>query len=191
MGTVLKLKLSAASFQRAAEAVRDYGDSLDAKCRKLRERLAEIGIDTAKSNCGEYAGMIVFEVRNEDPDISYLVATDGKKIVRSWYPSKKSALKGVRQRSYEVSPLLLAEFGSGWLAKVLVNIAGVGQGTMPNSYGHAFDAGGWYWYDESGTKRHSEGEAPTFPMYSASMAMLFEVDRIAKEIFATNEVVVC
>ena len=191
MGTVIKCRLSVESLRQAAAEVEKYRKSLKTKCQLFRKRLIEVGIDTAKSNCGDYTGMIVFEPQDGNQNTSYLVATDGQKIVREWYTSRKNAEQGKGTRSYEVSPLLLAEFGSGWLSSVLFDIAGVGQGTMPDSYGHAFDTNGWFWYDEDGTKHHSYGEEPSHPMYAASMAMLFEVDRIGKEVFRTNEVIKC
>jgi len=79
---------------------------------------------------------------------------------------------------------LLAEFGSGWLANISNwNVPGVGQGTMPNAEGHAFDRDGWWWYDTNGNKHNSYGEKPTYPMHAAMVAMMMEVDRIAREVF--------
>lgn len=182
MGTVLKVKLSAESLAKAATEVERYRKSLEEKCSIFRRKLIEKGIDTAKSNCGEYAGMIVFECE-DGKDSSFLVATDGSKAKRRWM------YKG-KVKEVEVSPLLMAEFGSGWLADVLFDVGGVGQGTFPEQR-HAFDPQGWWWTTPDGVKHHSEGEAPTHPMYAATMAMLFEADRIAKEVFQTNEVIQC
>jgi hypothetical protein len=164
-----------ANINKVISQLEEYRDSLSGKAKLFKERLIEAGIDTAKSNCGEYAGYIVFEPKNLDGDISYLIAFDGEKIIREW--KYKGGVK-----TATVSPLLMAEFGSGFLAKVLDDVPGVGQGTFPGQK-HAFDAKGWWWETPDGVKHHSYSEAPTFPMHSASMAMLFEADRIAKEVF--------
>lgn len=186
MGTTLNVKLSTSSISKAIDEVNAYRESLKEKCRIFRNRLAEVGIDTAKSNCGEYTGMIVFEKRDDGENSTYIIATDGQKITRQWL--YKGGIKSV-----EVSPLLMAEFGSGWLAKVMdysLGISGVGQGTFPGQK-HAFDPQGWWWTTPDGERHHSKGEEPTFPMYAATTAMLFEIERIAKEVFQTNRVVKC
>lgn len=173
-------------IDRVIKELQAYKEELKVKCKAFVERMVDIGIDTAMSNSGEYAGMIVFRREVNEDEFGFnglLIATDGQKIVRTWYASKKDAHKKRKPRSYQVSPLLLAEFGSGWLAEVLDNIQGVGQGTMPNNYGHAFDDH-WAWYDEHAEKQVSQGEAPTHPMHKAMIAMEFEIDRIGKEIFS-------
>ena len=140
------------------------------------------GIETAKANSGQYKRYISFrkEVAVDDDGVEgYLIATDGVKLIREWYTDAKKTHK----RGYEVSPILLAEFGSGWLSVVLDNVAGVGQGTMPNSYGHAADDDGWYWYDENGIKHHSIGESPTFPMHNAVIEMMNDIEAVAREVF--------
>ena len=167
---------SEGSIDRLIKSLEDYKESLNDKAELYRHRLAEVGIKTAKENTGEYGNSISFYTVDEEEGITILVG-EGKLILKEWYTDK--GLKN--KRSYEINPLLLAEFGSGFLAKVLYDIGGVGQGTMPGQT-HAFDPHGWYWYDESG-KHHSYGEAPTFPMHAASMAILYEADRIAKEVF--------
>ena len=79
----------------------------------------------------------------------------------------------------------MAEFGSGHLAEVLFDIAGVGQGTFPGQT-HAFDDV-WHWKewrdDHTGEWHHSKGFRPTHPMYQAEMDMIKEVVNIAKEVY--------
>lgn len=170
------------SVQRAIDNLESYKRRLEDRVVFFKKRLIEVGIKTAQANSGEYGSYITFSCENLDSEVSFLQGKDNQLIVKEWYASKKNALEHKNVRRYEISPLLMAEFGSGFLAKVLYNIGGVGQGTMPDQK-HAFDASGWYWYDEDGVKHHSEGENPTFPMHAANMAMLFEVDRIAREVF--------
>lgn len=171
------------SFDRAIKELKAYQNEIHQKTEKFLDRLMESGIQTAIKNTGKYKGMITFSKIVQNPSESefngILIATDGRKLVRTWYTDKALT----KERSYEVSPLLLAEFGSGWLANVLDNVPGVGQGTMPNSYGHATDPEGWYWYDESGVKHHSIGEAPTYPMHTALISMSEDINRIGREVF--------
>lgn len=160
------------------EELNEYKDGLQVKCQMFVQKLADIGIKTAKANTGEYGSMIVFskEVNlTEDGCKAIVIATDGEKIIREWkyHGSTKTA---------EVSPLLMAEFGSGWLAKVLDDVDGVGQGTFPGQT-HAFDKNGWWWTDLNGEHHHSIGEAPTYPMHAASLAMIYEMQSVAEEVF--------
>lgn len=177
----MKLRCSltkAGDIDNLIKSLEQYRDTLDNKVDMFLSRLLNIGIETAKSFSGEYERFITFkkEINNGE---ALMIATDGQKIIKEWYTDKKLTHK----RGYEISPLLMAEFGSGWLAVVLSDIGGVGQGTMPNSYGHAGDPDGWYWYDETGYKHHSIGEAPTFPMNNAFIAMQNEIDSVAKKVF--------
>lgn len=183
----IKLSLTKkGSFDDAIEALENYKVELREKSETFVSLLIERGIEIAKINTGPYAGMISFQKvlnRTDEGCDGVLIATDGKKLVREWYTDKSRKHK----RSYEVSPLLLAEFGSGWLADVTWNVPGVGQGTMPNSYGHAADDDGWWWYDEDGVKHHSIGETPQYPMRTALLEMMFDVDKIGKEVFGNGK----
>lgn len=180
-----KLYLSLTTSGSIDNTIRElerYKVELNNKAEIFVSRLIEIGIQTARSNGGRYKDYIRFTktVMNDEYGITgLLIATDGVTLIREWYTDATHKHK----RSYEVSPLLLAEFGSGWLAEVLDNVPGVGQGTMPNSYGHATDDDGWYWYDYQGIKHHSIGEAPTYPIHTAFASMEFEIERIAREVF--------
>ena len=166
------------SINDLIDALEDYKRSFQEKTRQFFNALLDIGISVAESNTGEYGQYIIFEKKiteTVDGYVGALIGRDGQKIVRQW--NTKEGVDG-----YEISPILMAEFGSGWLAKVLDNVNGVGQGTMPDAKGHAFNPNGWWWEDEEG-KHHSYGEAPTFPMHSAMLGMLFDIDRVAREVF--------
>jgi hypothetical protein len=158
----------------------DYSASLEEKALEFCQRLADVGIAVAESNLGEWQGYVLFHKKVEGDKV-VLIATDKSKVLKVWYTDKNQ----VNERSYEVSPLLLAEFGSGWYADNKLDIDGVGQGTMPEQT-HAFDPKGWFWYDEGGEKHHSIGERPTYPMYSAINGMIIEIQRKAKEVFGNG-----
>lgn len=173
-----KISLDSNEIADLIEELDDYANNLTVRCQMFVERLADIGIKTAKANVGQYQGLIVFSKEVEPTETgckAIMYAYDGQKIISSWK-------YGGGIKSVEVSPLLMAEFGSGWKAEVLDNVDGVGQGTFPDQK-HAFDPRGWWWEDEAGEKHHSTGTAPTFPMHSASVAMIFEMQQIAEEIF--------
>lgn len=166
------------SISELDEWLEEYKNNLATKTQTLVDRLLEVGIQVANMNTGEYAGCIIFSRHvdlGEDTCVGVLVAEDKQKILRTW--KYRDSVKG-----YEVSPLLLAEFGSGFLSEVLDDVAGVGQGTMPQQI-HAFDEEGWHWVDEAGKYHHSIGEKPTHPMHSAMVQIMSDINRIAKEVF--------
>lgn len=155
-----------------------YKESLRDRTKVFREELAKAGIKAAYASSGQYKGSITFETKDGGEGVTILSGKDKNVILKEWYTDKKLTHK----RSYEISPLLMAEFGSGWLAVVLYDIAGVGQGTMPGQK-HASDPKGWVWYDESGVKHRSIGEPPTFPMHNAIITMLTQADEVAKRVY--------
>jgi hypothetical protein len=184
----LYLKLNTpGDIDRVIKYLENYKQTIISKTQEFVDKLIDVGIEVAQHNTGEYAGYIVFSKQikpTEDGCVGYLVATDGKKIIRQW--KYKGGIK-----TAEVSPLLMAEFGSGWLAHVMStqdyrsNDLNVGQGTFPNQT-HAFDKEGWFWETPDGEKHHSYGEKPSYPLYSATLAMIYEVERIAKEVFSNG-----
>jgi hypothetical protein len=90
----------------------------------------------------------------------------------------------------------MAEFGSGHYAITEEGIGG--QGTL-NTYGHAFDSNGWYWWTDDVTqvssgdvmvsaangrwKFHSYGTPPSRPLHNAVMTCISEVEEVAREVF--------
>lgn len=151
----------------------DYKNELDEKATLISERLADVGISIARHNVGgEYGSYLIF---GKDPDGEECIfyATDSGDIHVSWDGSE----------GYDVSPLLLCEFGSGWLSEgnpFPVSLP-VGQGTMPNQK-HANDVNGWYWR-VNGELHHSIGVPPDAPMYRASLEIIDKVVEVAREVF--------
>ena len=176
----------ASDLSKAVRELRTFKNDINTKTYRFLWLLLEKGNITAKVTSGVWGRFISFTKEVHIMGDQYeclLIATDGQKVLKEWYPSKKDAEKGTNVRSYHVSPILLAEFGSGWLVDVLYAIPGVGQGTMPNSYGHAADPDGWYWYDKNGVKHHSIGEAPKYPMHNAMLRMMEEIQSTAREVW--------
>lgn len=160
------------------ELIRYKNVELQNMCKRYVERLAQEGISVANQNVGSFGKYIIFMVVTEpkkDGCNALLLAKETGKIVNSW--QTKEGIK-----SAEVSPLLMAEFGSGWGAENPMNIPGVGQGTFPNQT-HAFDREGWYWVDLEGNLKHSKGITAKMPMYKASKRIKQLVKSIGKEVF--------
>lgn len=157
-------------------ALEEYKAFIKSQTELFLSRLADAGIRAAEHNCGKYAGMIEFSQEIEN-GVCFLIAKDKQKIISRW------RYKG-DWKEVEVSPLLMAEFGSGWFAKVKfpAMTGQVGQGTFPNQK-HAFDDKGWSWTDENNVTHHSYGEEPTSPMYQATIEMMKKVEQIAKGVF--------
>ena len=171
--------LDSKSIKSLIDDLKDYRSSLRSKSERLVERLLEEGIKVAYQHVGRYAGYVEFtkEIDNQSSRcIGILIGQDTQPFISRW------VLKDGTVREATVSGILMSEFGSGWLANVIWNVSGVGQGSFPGQE-HAFDTGGWYWVDEQGVKHHSKGEEPHYPMYFADMTMLSQIDSIAREVF--------
>ena len=140
-------------------------------------------------NGGDFSRYIIYRKKWDNDTTIYITATS--KLLRTeWYAGSKSK----ETRSEVISPLLMAEFGSGHYAIPFESIGG--QGTL-NKYGHAYDEDGWYWYAETQPignaepvsqsngrmKYHSMGEQPTQPLHKAVMACIEQVEEIAREVF--------
>lgn len=168
------------SLEKAIKYLEQYKKDLAKKSEEFISRLIDIGIYAGEINAGQYKNYIVFEKNlnlNKNDCEGLLIAMDKEKIIRQWY-------RGQTVVSAEVSPLLMSEFGSGWLAEVLFQsvVGKVGQGTFPEQI-HAFDENGWWWTTLDGTKHHSKGEEPTHPMHQAYITMYSQIEKIAKEVF--------
>ena len=179
----LKISLNTNSIKDAIKELEHYRDSLRVKNEEFVSRLIDEGIFMAESNVGygKYIS-ITKKVENDGSrTVGFLIAQDTKKIIAEWdyYGTKKTA---------ELSPLLLAEFGSATLAEVLFDISGVGQGTFPGQK-HAHEKTWWYkeWKDDhTGEWKQGQGVYPTHPMYMADMEMLDSAERIAREVFGND-----
>ena len=173
----INIKLDTRSVKMAIRNIKRYQQQLDEKCALFVQRLADEGITVAKLNAGEYGHYITFskEVTNSNHKaIGRLIAVG-------------TSIERIRKGQVILAdPLLLAEFGSGWEARVLDKVGEVGQGTFPGQT-HAFDPQGWWYVDaETGESVHSFGEEPTFPMHNAALAMILAVNRVAREVFGNG-----
>ena len=172
----------------------DYANSFEQKVHTFLQRLADVGIEVAAVNGGDFGSYITYTTKWDNDTTIKIVASSGA-ITSTWYAGSKSK----ETRTEVISPLLMAEFGSGHYAISNKNAKGLGgQGTL-NKYGHAKDEGGWYWWSDDATYRseddfmvksangrwkfHSMGVHPAQPLHKAVMACIDQVEGIAREVF--------
>lgn len=179
MKQTYNVKLTDKSVNALIKKLKTYEKSLLAKTQQVLRKLADMGIQVAYQNEGLYEGHLSFTksaVDNNGNVFSLVLIGKRKHYVKvSW--KVKDGIKTVN-----VDPLLMAEFGSGWLANNMWDIGGVGQGTFPNQK-HASDPKGWWWEDLSGVTHHSIGQQPSYPMYKAWLQMQEDINTVIKEVF--------
>lgn len=177
---VFKTKLSISGIEQLKKDLLDYkNNTLPNLLKQYITALAQEGISVGKQNVGGFGKYITFSIQTEvskDGCKALMLASEKGKIISTWksYGEIKSA---------EVSPLLMAEFGSGWGAENPMQIPDVGQGTFPGQT-HAFDKEGWYWLDENDNLNYSRGITAKMPMYKASIRIQEIAKKKAKEIFS-------
>lgn len=175
----LKMKLNQNSIRQTVDELKRYKTSLQSKNELFMERLLEVGITVANQNKGRYGSYISFEKKVEGSNDEVIGILSGMNVgeCTSWWYYKNG------KKEVKVNALAMAEFGSGWLAEVLFDISGVGQGTFPGQK-HAMD-NAWYWRDDQGL-HVSQGELPQHPFYNAEMQMIEQIETIAREVFSSD-----
>lgn len=171
--------LSKSSIEQLQKDLKTYKLDLTIKCREFVERLANEGIQTARRSVSntEYGKFISFTktfVSSPYGCQAIMLATNTGIIVSEW--KTKDGVK-----TADVSPLLMAEFGSGPQAQNPKNVIGVGRGTFPEQT-HAFESG-WYYMDLQDQWHYSTGVTPSMPMFNAIVEMESQIVLIAKEVF--------
>lgn len=190
----MRVSLDTKELDALADYLDNYAKTFEQKVQTFLEKLAEKGIEVASVNGGDFSSYIVYSKKVESGTMVKMIAKDREEITNSWYASSTS--KELRQET--ISPLLMAEFGSGHYAiSAEGEASGLGgQGTL-NKYGHAFDSNGWYWWSDDATSMdgeplnekdgrwrfHSRGTHPSQPLHKAVMACIEQVEGIAREVF--------
>ena len=198
----INLTLNNKSIQDAIKQLEKYKDGLNNKVELFVSRLADIGIDTAKTlttpleDIGSVGGYVYFEKKIDSTETgakAIVIMADTMPVVSAWLGIDSNGKKVVK--TARVSPTLMYEFGSGLKAKTdsleSVNAYdGVGGiGTFPSNLNkptgnrnHAQD-GIWHWMDLDGSWHSSTGITPTQPMLNAFNRMFSDIHRVAKEVF--------
>lgn len=191
MSRKIKINLTERGINNAIKVLQEEKNILVRKAQLFCERLADVGIRTARESTGviDDLGNVTNFIRfyKEVEPSKYgckavMYAEDTVTLVSVWKTKEG-------HKSAEVSALLMAEFGSGQKASAgqahtdLVNPkVKVGQGEFPNQT-HADDPKGWYWKGMDDVWHHSKGIKPTMPMFKAWLDMYYSIDKVAREVF--------
>lgn len=183
MGTTILTSLDAKSLRKAQKAIDKYRIALMERTRVFVRKLAELGYEVAEARIGEspVGKYVHIEIKNHDA-----------KFVKTSRLFATGDIKSPDGRP--VNMLLMVEFGAGIrynsVANPLAAEYGMGVGTFPDQK-HAFDEKGWFFMGEDGKWHHSFGIQATMPMYHAYEEILKNISKVARESFATNEVIQC
>lgn len=174
---ILKADLSTQSIRKLQSDLRKYQDDVVKKCRTFSEQLAEIGINVAKARIGESPIGKYVEIKTDITEEqagckAILIATGATLESEGYAP---------------FNTLLAIEFGAGIKYNSEENPKapefGMGVGTFPGQT-HAFDKNGWwFWSEEKQAWIHSYGVKATMPMYQASMEMMKNIEKVARDVF--------
>lgn len=161
--------------------LKQYKKDLIQKCAIFTERLAHKGIIVGEANLGEFEKFIVFstETNQTKTGVKTIMYATNNGIIKSQWMTKD----GIKEA--DVSPILMAEFGSGLKANnVRAGKFGMGTGTFPGQT-HAEDPEGWWYQTLDGEWHHSYGVTPTMPMEKARAEMVDQIYSVAREVFGT------
>lgn len=167
MPKTIKMSLSVDSIDAAMGQINAYRDSLQAKCKLLCERLANLGMNTAKVTLSFAQGYYVGDV---DADITVEEIENGYRVVASG------------------ETVFILEFGAGvrlGYGHPQADEFGMGPGTYPDGKGHWNDPNGWYL--PGGHGRHSIGNPPGMMMYNAAKDIRAAIERTVREVFAADQ----
>lgn len=175
---VFKTDLSQKGIEKLIKDLKNYRDViLPSRCRELVEKLAQIGIETAKVYIGQSPlGHYVSIRTNIEPSKmgckAILVATGEVKVSDEYA---------------DFNTLLAIEFGAGIHYNKDENPKsgelGFGVGTFPGQI-HAFEEGWFYWDEETQSWKYTHGVKATMPMYNASVEIIKNIQKLAKEVFS-------
>lgn len=175
--------LSKSSIEQAQEQVKAYKTELIEKCKVFVEELAKVGIAVGEQNTGTFGKYITFRTDVEPIKYGYkavLVASNTGLIKSEWVINSRGDTK-----TADVSPILMAEFGSGLRADDSYGkrqTPQMGTGTFPGQT-HASDPNGWWYQTTDGVWHHSYGVRPTYPMMKASVTMTEMIRTVAQSVF--------
>jgi hypothetical protein len=161
--------LSVSEINNAVKELRKYQSDINYKCQRFADRLADLGLQTAKAVLEKhiYSGETVGSLRIETDESG---AVTKLRIV------------------VESEAILFLEFGAGIKYSGTVNPksseTGYGPGTYPGA-GHWDDPNGWWYLGDDGEYHHSYGIEAAMPMYKATVAMRQQISSIAKEVFGS------
>ena len=166
----ISMNLSSKSVRNAINDLKQYQESLLSKNDLFVMKLAQLGADIAEQ-----------QIYMADGDSNKY--HDLKIIPHSFGTYSEATIR------LDGEDILFIEFGSG----IHYNASdpkhaekfGYGVGTYPGQT-HAFDPNGWWYRDSVGDRHHSYGTRATSPMLKASMVIIHEIRRIAREVYGSK-----
>lgn len=184
----LKARLSSQSIKQMADDLLSYRDGLQNNLREFRDSLANKGIQVAMSSVNGKFGQYIVFTKEESGDTVTIVARETSQILAEWL------YHGENIQAW-VSPLLMAEFGSGKYAVVWEDSQGnktgtlsdgteIGRGTFPDQRNAFKDE--WRYMDLNGNWHTASGEKPTRPMHNAIIEIITQIERTAREVFGNG-----
>ena len=166
---VIECNLSAQSFRDAAEKVRAYRNSLDARCQTFCKMLADTGYSVVK--------YILMEHTDTGATIGSLT------IDESQQDGKFTAKIQVTSDA-----IMFLEFGSG--------LVGVGTAPHAEDYSTQYGSGtfnpesdnwrnpeGWQYINGHGKLARTKGMVASMPMYRGGQEMKRQMEMIARKVF--------
>ncbi len=164
---VIECNLSAQSFRDAAEKVRAYRNSLDARCQTFCKMLASTGYSVVK--------YILMEHVDTTATIGSLTLDESQQD--GMYSAKIQVTSDA---------IMFLEFGSGL----------AGQGTAPHASEFGYGSGtfnpesdnwrnpeGWYYINGHGNLGRTTGMVASMPMYRGGQEMKRQMEMIARKVF--------
>lgn len=183
----IDLTFSQSSIDNAVKQIEAYRDSIEKKNAEFISKLADLGITMARNanTSTDYAGYITFTKQinpSQDGKATGKVSGKSPLVLVAW-------LNGNGIKEALVSPILMAEFGSGQFAsdasgKPNAGVAkrlGYGRGTFPRQK-HA-NEDQWFWQDLNWELQSSSGIEPDMPMWIAATQMKMEIAMVARQVF--------
>lgn len=167
----IKMNLSQKSIQAGIAELRKYQQSLIDKNDEFVRRLAEIGIPIIDQNISAAAG-------------------DSDKSHNTYIKINSFGSYSQAQLIVEGRDILFIEFGSGihynGSAGTSPHPKGEEFGYTIGSYGKGQGANDhWFYYADTGESVMSQGTQATMPAYKASVEIIQNIHRIAKEVFGS------
>lgn len=153
--------------------------------RLFVQALADQGITVAIQNAsggyGKYVNFYKVTKGTKEVATAILRGTQTGSVIARWLVKDENGNE--YEKTAEVAPLLMLEFGSGGPADSYEGSLGSQRGTFPGQT-HANDSGGW-WYKSADDKEwhHSNGVVPRMPMYKAQLEIMQTVEAVARGVF--------
>lgn len=161
----IKVELTPSSIDKAIKELEMYSKNLQEKANRICERLATLGATGASLG---FAGSIYvsdknFNITVEEADGGYRILANGESV-------------------------MFLEFGAGvryGYGHPQADEFGFGPGTYNPTSDNWNSPYGWYYPKAAGGSGHTYGNPPNMPMYNAAKEIRKEVERVAREVFAS------